>query len=126
VAKIELRRGDIVYADLRGSEGSEKQGVRPCVVVQNDDGNTYSPLTIVAPITDQRQFKHLPVQVPVAAADLGDWAKDSVIECGHLRTIDRDARIRKVVGRLSDNVMQAVDAAIRVSVGVVQTCGGSS
>ena len=118
MANVEIRRGDIVYVDLRGAEGGEKQGVRPCVVVQNDTGNTYSPLTIVAPITDQRQMKHLPVQVPVSAADLGDWAKDSVIECGHLRTIDRDARIREVVGHLPDHVMQAIDKAIRISVGV--------
>ena len=118
MAKIELKRGDIIYVDLRGAEGGEKQGVRPCLVIQNDIGNTYSPLTIIAPITDQRQLKHLPVQVPVAAADLGAWAKDSVIECGHLRTIDRDARIQELVGHLPENVMQAVDAAIRISIGV--------
>lgn len=118
MAKIDLKRGDIVYADLRGAEGGEKQGVRPCLVVQNDVGNAHSPLTIVAPITDQRQLKHLPVQVPVAAADLGVWAKDSVIECGHLRAIDRDARIQRLAGHLPDHVMQAVDAAIRISLGL--------
>jgi mRNA interferase MazF len=118
VANIAVTRGDIVYVDLRGAEGGEKQGTRPCVVVQNDKGNQFSPLTIVAPITDQRQDKHLPVQVPVGAADLGSWAKDSVIECGHIRTIDRDARIQKVVGHLSDAVMGQVDKAMAISLGL--------
>ncbi|WP_369128077.1 type II toxin-antitoxin system PemK/MazF family toxin [Ramlibacter tataouinensis] len=35
--------------------------LRPCVVVQNDFGNKVSPLTIVvAPLTDQAQYKKYP------------------------------------------------------------------
>jgi mRNA interferase MazF len=52
---------------------------------------------------------------------LGDWAKDSVIECGHLRSIDRDARISKVVGHLTAEVMAKVDDALKVSVGLKMT-----
>lgn len=115
---LDIVRGDIVYADLRGAEGGEKQGARPCLVVQNDVGNRYSPLTIVAPITDQRQNKQLPVQVSVAGAELGPDGKDSVIECGHLRTIDRDSRIERVVSRLSAETMLQVDKALAVSVGL--------
>lgn len=118
MAKLTITRGDIVYVDLRGAIGSEKRGRRPCVIVQNDIGNTHSPLTIVVPITDRRQLKQLPVQVAVNATDLGPWAKDSVIECGHIQTIDRDARIVKVVGRLPEHVMLAVDEALRISLGI--------
>ncbi len=107
MATLTITRGDIVYADLRGAEGAEKRGVRPCLIVQNDVGNKHSPLTIVAPITDRRQLKQLPVQVPVDASDLGPWAKDSVVECGHLRTLDREARIAKVIGRLPEHLMLA-------------------
>jgi mRNA interferase MazF len=88
--RLDLVRGDVVQVDLDGAKGVEKQKVRPCVVVQNDVGNRVSPMTIVAPVTDDEQFKNLPVQVFVALGDLGPGAKDSVIECGHLRTIDRD------------------------------------
>lgn len=115
---IPIRRGDVVYVDLRGAEGTEKQGARPCVVVQNDVGNKFSPLAIVVPITDQRQDKQLPVQVLVSATALGAWAKDSVIECGHLRTIDRGARITRVVGHLDAAAMAKVDDALRVSLGL--------
>lgn len=122
MADIEIKRGDVVRVNLSGALGGEKHGDdRPCVVIQNDVGNKYSPLTIVAPITDRRQDKHLPVQVPVDAAELGAGGKDSVIECGHIRTIDRDVRInkeRRVVATLSAETMARVDVAVKVSLGV--------
>lgn len=122
MADIEIKRGDVVRVDLSGAVGGEKQGAdRPCVVVQNDVGNRHSPLTLVAPITDRRQDKQLPVQVPVDAAELGADGKDSVIECGHIRTIDRDARINKkrgVIATLSAATMARVDAALKISLGV--------
>jgi mRNA interferase MazF len=118
-AKLDVKRGDIVYVDLRGSEGTEKQGNRPCVVVQNDRGNQFSPLTIIVPITDPGQYKRLPVQVWVTVAELGDWAtKDGSIECGHVRTVDRDARISSVIGHLPEHIMQQVDRALSISIGL--------
>ncbi len=116
--RLELVRGDVVFVDLAGALGAEKQGVRPCVVVQNNGGNRASPLTIVAPITDARQAKGYPQQVSLAASDLGLGGKDSVVECGHLRAIDRDSRIAdesRVWCQLSDDLMKRVDAAIRAS-----------
>ena len=118
MAAIQLKRGDVVHVNLRGAEGGEKQDTRPCVVVQNDVGNQYSPLTIVAPITDARQDKNLPVQVPVTPADCAALTKPSIIECGHLRTIDRDVRIEAHLGAISAGVMAAVDKALRISVGL--------
>lgn len=118
MAKLALVRGDIVYVDLRGAEGGEKQGKRPCLVIQNDIGNRHSPLTIVAPITDERQNKALPVQVPIPAVELGPSGKDSVIELGHVRTIDRDARIERVIGRASPGTLDRVNTAIKVSLGL--------
>ena len=118
MANLELRRGDVVHVDLRGAEGGEKQGKRPCLVIQNDVGNQHSPLTIVAPITDERQHKNLPVQVPVSAAELGSGGKDSIIELGHIRTVDRDLRILRRITRVSNATMAEVDAAIKVSLGI--------
>ena len=121
VPKLPLVRGDVVYVDLSGAAGNEKQGRRPCVVVGNDGGNRVSPLTIVAPITDSGQYKGYPMQVLISAADLGPGAKDSIIECGHLRTIDRDVRIDHGTGvwrHLSDEIMGRVDDALRASLGL--------
>lgn len=120
---IPLKRGDIIIANLRGSEGVEKmndeylQG-RLCVVVQNDKGNSVSPSTIVVPITDARQDRGLPVQVLVTGNDRGILHKDSVIDCGQIRTIDRGLRIKKRIGRLPNAAMKRVDEALQASLGL--------
>ncbi len=104
--------------DLAGAIGVEKQKTRPCLVVQNDGGNKSSPMTIVAPITDEDQYKGYPQQVVVEAPEMGPGGKRSVVECGHLRTIDRDCRIdpsRGVVAHLSSATMAKVDKALRSS-----------
>ena len=40
---MNIRRGDIFYADLSPVIGSEQGGVRPVLIVQNDVGNRFSP-----------------------------------------------------------------------------------
>lgn len=122
MAKIPVNRGDIVLVDLKGAVGGEKKNdaqisARPCIVVQNDVGNGVSPLTIVAPLTDQKQYKGFPVQVKVSAEELGD-DKGSVVECGHIRTIDRDERIVKHLGKLAPAAMKRVDIALKASLGL--------
>lgn len=44
-----INKGDIFYANLDGALGSEQQGNRPVLIVQNDIGNKYSPTTIILP-----------------------------------------------------------------------------
>ena len=123
MAEIDLVRGDIVLVDLSGAVGGEQKndadsGVRPCLVVQNDGGNKASPLTIVAAIADARQYKGYPQQVLATGAELGPGGKDSVILLGHLRTIDRDQRIKKYLARAAPAVMTRVDAALKSSLGL--------
>ena len=46
--KKTYHRGELYYADLGTGIGSEQNGYRPVVVIQNDVGNKHSPTTIVA------------------------------------------------------------------------------
>lgn len=118
---LKIKRGDIVLVDLQGAKGCEKQHVRPCLIVQNDMGNAVSPLTIIVPITDQRQGKKLPVQVPVPSSRPSGLVKNSVIECGHIRVIDRAHRIQRVLGTLPTELMHEVDRALSISLGLAQS-----
>ncbi|SNS20677.1 mRNA interferase MazF [Humidesulfovibrio mexicanus] len=112
-----IHRGEIYEVDLSGAVGNEKAngklGSRPCVIVQNDVGNAKSPLTIVVPLTDAAQYKKLPVQVLVTTSD--GVLKDSVVECGHIRTVDVAKRVGKLLGKLSTTAMKSVDKALKVS-----------
>ena len=46
-----IKRGDIFYADLSPIIGSEQDGIRPVLVIQNDTGNKYSPTVITVPLS---------------------------------------------------------------------------
>ena len=57
---MNIKRGDIFYADLSPVVGSEQGGIRPVLIIQNDIGNKYSPTVIVAAITSQiNKYKKL-------------------------------------------------------------------
>lgn len=116
-----VRRGDVVWADLQGATGAEKQKKRPCVVVQNNTGNARSPLTIIVPLTDASAYRSYPQQVLVAEAELWDGAKDSVVDCGHIRSIDKARRVdssKGVICTLSKETMDKVDAALHATLGM--------
>jgi len=49
-----IRRGEIYLVQLDPTIGGEINKTRPALIIQNDVGNQYSPLTIVAPITSQK------------------------------------------------------------------------
>lgn len=54
VKKVNIRRGDIYYADLSPVVGSEQGGIRPVLIVQNDVGNRFSPTVIAAAINQPK------------------------------------------------------------------------
>ena len=56
-------RGDMYYADLGRGVGSEQEGYRPVLIIQNDTGNKYSTTVIVAAISSKVDAKaKLPTQ----------------------------------------------------------------
>ena len=64
---MQIRRGDIYYADLSPGVGSEQGGVRPVLVIQNDVGNRHSPTVICAAITSRMNKAKLPTHVEIDA-----------------------------------------------------------
>jgi len=111
---IEIIRGDLVYVNLEPIIGSETGKKRPCVIIQNNIGNKYSPVTIVAIITSQKEIsKKYPVDVWIDKGE-GELNYASIVQCDQIRTIDK-RRIIKKIGHLSDSVIQEIDEAIKIS-----------
>ena len=113
---MNVRRGDIYYADLSPVVGSEQGGMRPVLIVQNDVGNKYSPTVIAAAITSKTSKSKLPTHIEVFADRYG-LAKDSVILLEQIRTIDK-TRLKEKMGHLDDAVMDRVNDAITFSFGL--------
>ena len=113
---MQIRRGDIFYADLSPVVGSEQGGIRPVLIIQNDVGNKYSPTVIAAAITSQRDKNKLPTHISVEASDCG-LAKDSIVLLEQVRTIDKQ-RLKEKMGSLDIDSMVMVDKALSVSFGL--------
>jgi mRNA interferase MazF len=113
---VNIRRGDIYYADLSPVVGSEQGGVRPVLIVQNDVGNRFSPTVIAAAITSQRAKANLPTHIMLNAQATG-LAKDSVVLLEQVRTIDKH-RLKERMGRLDNMSMSQVDQALSISFGL--------
>lgn len=114
----DLKRGEVVAVDLQGALGFEKMndansGLRSCVVVQNNHGNSKSPLTIVVPLTDLSQSKGYAFQVTISGSVLGPGGKDCIADCGHIRSIDK-VRIKQRFAVLPDGLMRQIDDALRL------------
>lgn len=112
---MEIKRGDIFYADLSPVVGSEQGGVRPVLIVQNDVGNRYSPTVIVGAITSRLTKAKLPTHIEIASGNFG-LPRDSVILLEQIRTLDK-RRLKARLGALDDKTMYRVDRAILISLG---------
>ena len=64
---MQVKRGDIYYADLSPVVGSEQGGVRPVLIIQNNIGNRHSPTVICAAITSRMNKAKLPTHVAIDA-----------------------------------------------------------
>ena len=106
----------MVVVDLDPVRGSEQGKIRPAVIIQNDDGNEHSPITIVAPIISKVYTKVYPTNVFLSSTESG-LSKDSTILLNQIRTIDK-TRISKKIGSLPLEIMRNVDEAIRSSLDV--------
>jgi mRNA interferase MazF len=111
------RRGEIYFADLDPVVGSEQGGRRPVLIIQNDMGNQYSPVLIVAAITTAPTKVAYPIDVAIMSVDTGLF-KGSRVLLNQIKTIDKQ-RLGRYVGQLNAAQMAQVDQAIMISLGLI-------
>lgn len=110
-----VKRGDVFFADMGQGSGSEQEGVRPVVILQNDVGNRFSSTVIVACITSQIAKANLPTHVEVGVEH--GLKKQSVVLLEQIRTIDKQ-RLTDKITKFDDDVMQEIDKAMMISLGL--------
>ena len=112
---LQIKRGDLFYADLSPVVGSEQGGIRPVLIIQNDIGNKYSPTIIAAAVTSQLTKAKLPTHVEVREGDFG-LAKTSVILLEQIRTLDK-RRLKEKIGSIDKITLDKIDRALLISLG---------
>ncbi len=113
---MNVRRGDIFYADLSPVIGSEQGGLRPVLIVQNDVGNRHSPTVIAAAITSRTAKTRLPTHIDVRS-DVSGLNRDSVVLLEQIRTIDK-SRLKERMGHIDAAAMNEINDAIQISFGL--------
>lgn len=99
---MEVKRYDIVQADLSGTIGSEQGGIRPVLIIQNDIGNLHSPTTIVMPFST-KVFKNpnQPTHTLIRKSAETGLKMDSVLLGEQMRVISNQ-RIKKKIGTVTN------------------------
>lgn len=111
---MEIKRGDVYIAELTGTMGSEQGGRRPVLIIQNDIGNKYSPLVIVAAVTKGNK-PDMPTHVVLNHEKGVD--DRSIVLLEQIRTIDK-ARLGKRIGHLKMTTMLQIDKSLEYSIGL--------
>lgn len=111
--KKEIKRGQIYYCDFSAVVGSEQGGKRPCLILQNDVGNKYSPTTIIAIITSRKTKAKLPTHCWIES----NLPLPSMVELEQIKTIDKQ-RLGEYVGELDSEQMRKIERALKISLGL--------
>ena len=110
------KRGSLYVARFDPTEGSEIKKTRPAMIIQNDIGNRFSNVTIVAAITSKFRMPMHPINVFIKAPEAG-LAVDSVVRLDQIRSVDK-ARLVKKLGIARPTTMAKIDWAINISLGL--------
>lgn len=114
-----INKGDIYYASLDPIVGSEQNGTRPVVIIQNDIGNKYSPTVLVAPLTSKIKSKpHLPTHVLVKSEHT---KHNSIVLLEQIRVLDK-SRLISYVDTLTKEEIKKLDIGIIKSFNITGEC----
>jgi mRNA interferase MazF len=109
---------DLYLVEFDPARGHEIQKTRSALIIQNDIGNQYSQVTIVAAITSKLSPAPYPVEVIVAASKGNGLSVPSAIQLSQIRSVDRE-RLVKRLGTLDAAAVRKVDRALKISLGLV-------
>lgn len=112
-----IRRGEIYLANFGQTKGNEQAGIRPVIVIQSDLGNENSNSTIVASLTTRNFTANYPFHVHITPRQSG-LREASTILLEQLQTMFQE-RLGQRIGRAVPEVMQEVDRALHVSLGLL-------
>lgn len=109
-----VKRGDVYWARLDQTEGSEQAGTRPVVIVSRNAINENSPIVVIAPTTAHSPKKRLyPSQVLLRRGE-GGLPNDSILLGEQIRAISK-SRLSNYLGRLSSSKVTEVSAALKIA-----------
>jgi mRNA interferase MazF len=115
-----MRRGNVVWVDLDPVRGSEANKPRPAVLVSNDGANRTAEqlgrgvVTVVPVTTNTTKVFAFQVLLPARRCRL---KRTSKAQAEQIRSVAVE-RIGDVAGRLPPDILEQLDVAIRLHLGL--------
>ncbi len=89
-----MRQGEIWYANLNPSKGSEQAGLRPVVIVSGNLLNEHLSIVLAVPLTTKvKHYKGNPVLAPTKSNGLKSESEMLVF---HIRSISKDRMTKRL------------------------------
>lgn len=107
-----MKRGEIYFANLDPTIGSEIKKKRPVLIVSNNANNKTASTVTVVPITSNTS-KIYPFEVLLETQDCG-LPKRSKVQCHQVRTISKMRIEGKVAGFAIKDAMLRINAALKL------------
>lgn len=116
MARLSIKRGDILVTDLRPGIGWEVTKKRPALIISVSELNNISPTVVLIPISSQISKILGPERILLSKED-SNLAKDSVMLVHQIRAVDKK-RLLKRVGKLSKEKLLEVEESIKLILGM--------
>lgn len=114
MSKPNYRRFDIWYVRLDPAEGSEAKKSRPCLVLQNDMGNQFSDVTIIAPFLEPKKY---PFVVNVEPSAINGLDRKRGLNLSQMRVVAY-SRFLSQLGILEDIYTHQIEEAIAIELAI--------
>ena len=115
---MKIKRGDICIIELQTSKGSVQRGVRPCLIIQNNVGNSCSSTTIVLPLTRSNSKHNLPTHLKIEKSSTNGLKVDSWVLGEQPVTVSIEHQVERKIGTLENSYMEIIDKILAISIGL--------
>jgi len=107
-----ILRGDVIWAELNPTIGSEQAGLRPVVVLSHDVFNDRSGTVIAVALTSQSPRAGFPLTLEIKSAKLPkrSWVKISQVRTLSVQRLGR--RIAQISPEEVDNIIEGLNEII--------------
>ena len=116
---MDIRRYDIVMADLGTTVGSEQGGKRPVIVIQNDIGNIHSTTTLIMPLSRKtHKNPNQPTHVLLMKDKCNGLRDNSIVLAEQVRVISNQRILFKIGSITKQEDKEAIRKAYDANFGL--------
>jgi len=113
---VSVLRGEVWWASLDPTVGSEQAGRRPVLIIQNSQLNAFTATVLAIPLTSNLRRAQLPSAVLIPRGE-GGLSSDSVVLCHQLRVLAVE-RLTERLGILEPGRLSQVESALLFTLGI--------